>query len=361
MQGTNIKPPTGVDPHPPDPAGNTNRPRKATRSMKYVELRAYGPPETAVACVEGADAPAPEAGQVQFEVEAFPINPADVLLTEGNYATKPPLPAMLGAECVGRITAVGSEISDLAVGDKVIHMGRENWAQAKTVDRTAVVQVPADVDPLQLSMLKVNPATAALMLKEYVELQPGDWVLQNAANSAVGGYVIKMAKAMGLKSANIVRRDSLHAPLQAQGADLVVTDGPDVAAQIAEAVGDARLPLGIDAVAGDLCQRMADAMSDGGSIVTYGMLSGNNCELSPHTVVFKDISLRGFWLMLHLGAMAPDRMQALYSDLAGQVKSGALAATVEATYGIEDIVEAVSHAARPGRDGKVLVTPNGAP
>ena len=107
--------------------------------MKYVELRAYGPPETAVACVEGADAPAPEAGQVQFEVEAFPINPADVLLTEGNYATKPPLPAMLGAECVGRITAVGSEISDLAVGDKVIHMGRENWAQAKTVDRTAVV------------------------------------------------------------------------------------------------------------------------------------------------------------------------------------------------------------------------------
>jgi trans-2-enoyl-CoA reductase len=329
--------------------------------MKYVELQHYGPPETSVACVEGDAAPAPASDQIRFDVEAFPINPADVLMTEGNYAAKPDLPAQLGAECLGRISAVGSAVTDLQVGDRVMHMGRENWTQQKTVARAAVVKVPSDIDPLQASMLKVNPATAHLMLKKYVELQPGDWVIQNAANSAVGGYVICLARAMGLKTVNIVRRPELRAQLLKQGADLVVVDGPDMAAEVAAGVGDGQVRLGIDAVAGDICQRMAECMADGGVIANYGMLSGKNCELSPQAVVFKDISLRGFWLMLHLGAMSAADVQALYGDLADKVRSGELHAEVEATYGIEDIREALSHAARAGRHGKILVTPNGPP
>ena len=185
-----------------------------------------------MACVEVDDAPSPAAGQVRFEIIAFPINPADVLLVEGKYAAKPPLPAPVGAECVGRITDVGEGVTDLSPGDLIINLARDNWAQAKTIDRALLVKVPRDVDPLQLAMLKVNPATALLMLRDYVTLQTGDWVMQNAANSAVGGYVIRLAKKAGFKTVNIVRRERLTEALVAAGADQVLVDGPDLAERV---------------------------------------------------------------------------------------------------------------------------------
>jgi trans-2-enoyl-CoA reductase len=83
--------------------------------VKVVHLVAYGKPADAVVCVDVADAPPPGPGEVRFEVEAFPTNPEDVLLAEGKYAARPSVPALLGAECVGRVTTVGQGIEDLAI------------------------------------------------------------------------------------------------------------------------------------------------------------------------------------------------------------------------------------------------------
>ena len=329
--------------------------------MKIVQFSAFGVPAEVVRCVEVADPGAPDADQVVIEIDAFPINPVDLLTIEGRYAVKPPLPARIGVECVGRIVAVGAGVSDLSPGDRVISLDRDNWAQRRRVKAARAVKVSGDVDPLQLAMLKVNPATACLMLRNFVTLQPGDWVIQDAANSGVGRSLIRLARAAGAHSVNVVRRADLVADLTAEGADLVVVDGPDLAERVAAETGGAAIKLAIDAVGGAVTLRLADCLAEGGMLVNYGLLSGEPCMLSSHHTVFRGLTLTGFWLVRALGALAPGEVTALYGDLAGRIADGSLRVPVEATYPIEEIGLAVAHAARAGRAGKVLVTPNGPP
>jgi NADPH:quinone reductase-like Zn-dependent oxidoreductase len=152
--------------------------------MKQVQFTAFGVPHEVAACIEAPDVGAPGPDEVVIEVLAFPINPADLLTITGGYAIRPQLPATLGAECVGRIAAAGANVHDLAVGDRVINLGRDNWCQRRRVPAAQALKVPAHADVLQLAMLKVNPATALLMLRNYVDLQPGDWVIPPIPASA---------------------------------------------------------------------------------------------------------------------------------------------------------------------------------
>lgn len=327
--------------------------------MKAVQFAEFGLPQDVADCVEVDDPGAPVADEVVVEVEAFPINPVDLLTIEGRYASRPDLPAIPGSESVGRIAAVGHKVADLAVGDRVINLGRNNWVQKLKVNASSVIKVPQTAPVLQLAMLKVNPASAFLMLRNYVTLEPGDWIIQNAANSGVGTYLIRLAQARGLHSVNLVRRDELIQPLKDLGADVVIVDGPDLGERVAEATGGADIKLAIDAVAGEACQRLAECLAEGGTVVNYGLLSGQPCTISPHQVVFRDITLTGFWLVKALGGMAREQITALYSELAEGVVTGHLESAVEATYSIQDIDRALAHAGRRGRGGKILVTPNG--
>ena len=327
--------------------------------MKVVRFGAFGTPQEVAECVDLPDPGAPGDHEVVVEIDAFPINPADLLTFEGRYAVRPPLPATLGAEGVGRVAAAGSAVDQVAVGDRVIHLGRDNWTQRIKVAADQVIKVPAEADVLQLAMLKVNPATALLMLRNYVSLKAGDWVIQNAANSGVGTCLIRHAKAAGLRTVNVVRREDLVGPLTAIGADAVVVDGDDLGKQVAGATDGAAVLLAIDAVGGEACLRLADCLVEGGTVVNYGLLSGRPCMLGSHHTIFKDITLTGFWLSRVLRTAPRAEIDALYADLAGRVRDGSLHVEVEATYPIEQIKEAVAHAGRPGRGGKVLVTPNG--
>ena len=327
--------------------------------MKQVQFAAFGTPHEVAECVEVPEVGAPGRDEVVIEVEAFPINPADLLTITGGYAVRPPLPATLGAECVGRIASVGSNVRHLAPGDRVINLGRDNWCQRRKVPAAQALAVPADADVLQLAMLKVNPATALLMLRNYVTLQPGDWVIQDAANSGVGTNLIRLAKADGIRTVNVVRRSSLSEPLQAIGADVVVVDGDDLAARIRDATGGASIRLAIDAVGGAMVLRLADCLAEGGTVVNYGLLSGEPCQLGAHHTIFKGITLTGFWLQKALTSMARPDVEALYADLAARLADGTLRVEVEATYPIEEIKAALAHAERAGRSGKILVLPNG--
>jgi NADPH:quinone reductase-like Zn-dependent oxidoreductase len=326
--------------------------------MKLVQFSAFGIPYEVAKCIEVPELGPPDDDEVVIQIEAFPINPVDLLTLEGRYAVRPALPAAVGSESVGRIAAVGAAVGHLQVGDRVINMDRDNWAQQRKVKAARAIKMPEGVDVLQLAMLKVNPATARLMLRDYVALQAGDWVIQDAANSGVGQNLIRLAKADGIRTVNIVRREELIEPLKAIGADAVVVDGPDLVEAVrAETEGTAK--LAIDAVAGPATLRIADCLADGGTVVNYGLLSGEPCMLGSHHAVFRGITLTGFWLVRSLGAMAPEEILALYGDLAGRIAAGDLRVKVEATYPIEEIEAALRHASGSGRSGKVLVTPNG--
>jgi len=327
--------------------------------MRVVQVTQFGPPEDSLKVVEQPDPPSPQGDEVVVDILAFPINPADLLLVEGKYADKPPLPSPLGAEGLGRVVTAGPEANGFRPGDRVMLLGRENWCSRKTVKASTLVKLPAEGDPLQMAMLKVNPATALQMLREFVSLSPGDWVVQNAANSAVGRLLIALAKPMGLKSVNIVRRESAVPGLGALTPDAVLVDGPDLPARIREVCGDNLPKLAIDAVAGDITERMADGIADGGVVVNYGLLSGQPCTMRADQLIFRQQKLVGFWLGQSLTTMKREDVEDLYLELADLVRNGMLNVPVEATYPIEDIAMAAKHANQGGREGKILVLPNG--
>lgn len=329
--------------------------------MHAVRFSRFGP---AHEVAELADVPEPEApgpGRVLLEIERSPINPADLLMFEGRYGATPPrLPVWAGGEAVARVVALGPGVDHLAVGDRVLALlaGRGNWRPRTTVAAERLFALPAaDVD--QLAMLGVNPPTAWRMLEDFVALAEGDWVIQNAANSGVGRALIAFARRRGLRTVNVVRRESLAESLRALGADVVLTDGVDLAARVIAATGGARPRLAIDAVAGEATRRLAQSLADGGTLVNYGLLSSQPCATDAGDLVFRDLTLRGFWLANWFSRASLEEMHALYRQLGAAIADGTLQVPVEAVYPLAKFREALAHAARRGRNGKVLLAPNG--
>lgn len=325
--------------------------------MLAAQVSAFGRPETAIEVVEQPDPGEPGADEVVVKTEFFPINPADLLNLEGKYGAAPPnLPMIPGAEGVGRIAMAGSNVRHVKAGDRVLLPGPGTWRERIKAPAKVVFALPEGVDPKQLAMLRVNPPTAYLMLHQFVAPKPGQWVIQNAANSGVGHCLIRLARLAGVKTINVVRREELVASLRAFGGDVVLTDGPDLDARVRAAIGEAALPLAIDAVGGSATQRLARCVSDGGTVVNYGVLSGEPCMVDGRETVFRDVKLLGFWLRKWFADTPPAQIAALYGELAAKVADGTLAVEVEAVYPIRRIKEAVAHAARGGRSGKVLVS-----
>jgi mitochondrial enoyl-[acyl-carrier protein] reductase / trans-2-enoyl-CoA reductase len=326
--------------------------------MKKVEITDYGAPEAVARVVEAADVGTPGPSEIVFEVLAFPINPADISFCRGSYRLRPPLPAVPGAESLGRVIAVGAGVADIRERDLVVNMQRENWVQRKRLAAAEAIPLPPGLDLLQAAMLRINPATALLLLEDPVALEPGDWVIQNVANSAVGRHLIVLAKAKGVKTVDVVRRDDVAGELRALGADVVIADGPDLAQRVKEATQGAPIRLGIDAIAGEATKRIADCVGDGGVVASYGAMSGADSVIG-RAAIGRGIMLKGFMLGDSLAKRSRSEVRAIYADLAGKLRDGVLKAPVEATYPIDEIKQALVHAQRGGRNGKVLVLPNG--
>jgi trans-2-enoyl-CoA reductase len=327
--------------------------------MKSAELTTIGRAENVVRCIDVPDPSAPGVDEALVEVIACSINPADILMIEGNYATKPETPCPLGIEGAGMVRAVGTSVTNLKVGDKVMSLARTNWVQHICDKAETFIRLPAEVDLAQAAMLKVNVATAHLMLTTYMPLSKGDWVIQNAANSGVGLNLIRLAHADGIRTVNVVRRAELIEPLKLLGADVVVIDGPGLVERVAHKTGGAMIKLGIDAVGGMAIGRMTDSVGEGGTVVNYGLLSGEPCQVNASNFVFRDIKLVGFWLSKILREMSFTEIQVMYQKLGLKLLDGTIKVDIEASYPLEDICEAMAHAKREGRGGKVQLRPNG--
>lgn len=326
--------------------------------MKVVQFSSTGKPENVIESVEVANLANPAENEVLIDVLACPINPADILTIEGGYGVKPDLPARLGAECVGKIKKVGHSVKGFKEGDIVLPLDRENWVQQKLVTEDNLILLPKNIDSNQLSMLKVNPATAYLMLKKYVNLKKGDWIIQDAANSGVGQCVIRLAKMNGIKTINIVRRIELEQELKNIGADIVLEDSENLSEEVKQLTNGAEIKLAIDAIGGDIVLRLGDCLTDEATILNYGLLSGRNIEMTSYQTVFKRLILTGFWLSPWLQSMSRDEVFKMYNYLAELIAKKSLYVPIEKTYNLDDIKDAVKHSAEYNRSGKIILTPN---
>nr|WP_255440437.1 zinc-binding dehydrogenase [Caenimonas sedimenti] len=154
-----------------------------------------------------------------------------------------------------------------------------------------------------------------------------------------------------------MRRESAVASVQAQGGDVVLVDGDDLAERVKAATGGAAINLGVDAVGGKATMRLAACLAESGTVVNYGALSGEPCMVSPRELVFRDVSLKGFWLAKWFRTTPPAKQVALLTELAGLIASGKLSTAIQATYDVARIKEAVAAAAAGERQGKILVEP----
>lgn len=328
--------------------------------MKHVVFDRFGPPARVVKCVDTEDPGAPGEWEVAVDISAAAVNPSDISMLRGQYGTLPSrLPATIGLEASGRVASVGSSVTNLSVGDRVIVVANDNWQQRRNVQFSLVHKVPDELDDLQAAMVKTNSACAYMMLKRAEDIEPDDFIVQSAPLSAVGRMVIGMAKAMGYRTVNIVRRPEAVNEVLDLGGDIALVDGEDIGERVRKATNDAPILLGLDAVAGQTTGRLADCLDTGASLISYGMLSGEPVQLRPDHTIFKDIRLEGFWLSKVLNRMSQKDRKALFDDCLDLMVQHGLRNEVGKTFPLEDISSAIEYSETPERRGKVLLLPNG--
>ena len=327
--------------------------------MIAVQYAEFGHPPQVLHAVDLAD-DRPGAGEVLVTVEATPIHPSDLLTVSGEYGLQPELPTVPGQEGVGRIAELGEGVSGFATGDLVLlPLGCGTWRSQLRLPATALIPLPDTVDPVQASLMSINPLTAKLLLSEIVALQPGDWVIQNAANSSVGHYLVALAKQRGIKTINLVRRGGgidRHIR-ELGGTEVIVDKGQDLSLDIHSITGGDPVRLAIDAVGGSATSLLASCLSPGGSLVNYGALSGDPCSIHPGQLIFRDIRMQGFWLVNWLRDTPAEQVKATLAELGEQIVTGRLQAEIGGSYPLERIKEAARHAMQDSRDGKIILTP----
>jgi NADPH:quinone reductase-like Zn-dependent oxidoreductase len=320
-------------------------------------LKGFGDPATVVELVAE---PERHAGRDELLValEAAPVHPSDLHLIRGIYGVRPKLPAPLGAEGLGRVVEVGPGADQGLAGRRVVILPtyeQGTWADQAVVAGHNVLAVSDRADPLQLAMIGVNPLTALLLLRLHAHLSPGDWIAQTGANSAVGQYVIKLARLAGVKTLNLVRREAAAAQVTAAGADRVIVVHDDLPEQLQRALEGRELALVLDSVGGPAVAELAHRLRFGGKVVSFGALGGQPTALSVrHDLVYRDISHHGFWTFNWLRQASRQDINARYREIAGLVASGELTVEIDQTYPLEQYAEALNHAERYQRLGKVL-------
>lgn len=305
--------------------------------------------------VEEQPWPQAGAGEAIVKMRAAPINPADLNMIEGKYPIRAPLPAVPGMEGAGTVVEVGSKVENVKPGDQVIlPHGVGTWREALAAKADELVVVPAELEPVQASMLKINPLTAWRLLHGYVELKTGDWLIQNAANSAAGRCVIQIAHELGYKTVNVVRRSELRSELEAEGGDVVLLDGENLRDEVKAATDGALIRLGLNAVGGDCALRLANTLAPDATMVTYGAMSLQPLRIPNGLLIFKNLNFRGLWInKWYDNANSVERMQA-FAPLFEMARHGLLRTKVEKSYPIAEVKAAVAHASEGKRSGKIV-------
>jgi trans-2-enoyl-CoA reductase len=325
-----------------------------SKTIKAIVYERHGNPAE-VLQIKTEPWPEPAVDEAIVAMRAAPINPADINAIEGKYPGRREVPAVPGFEGAGVVVEVGTNVSTIAKGALVIlphNIG--TWREAMAVKASELVAVPPEIEPVHAAMLKINPMTAWRLLHDYVDLARGDWLIQNACNSAAGRAVIQIAHELGYKTVNVVRRAELVDELRAEGGDVVLVDGEKLRDQVKDATGGAAIRLGLNAVGGESALRLANCLAFGGTLVSFGAMSLQPLKIPTGLLIFKDLRFRGIWINKWYDNATPAERMAAFNPIFEMARRGLLQTKVEKSYRLSEAKAAVEHAARAQRGGKII-------
>ena len=334
-------------------------PPSDSRSSLAVVFCRHGPP-LEVTAVEREEVPRPGPGQVLIAMRRALIHPADLNTIEGTYGMVRPPPAVGGGEGAGVVEEIGMGVEGLRVGQVVRPSpGLGTWREFLVTEAKDTLPLPEGLTLEQAAGLTVNPPTAWRMLEDFVTLEPGDWIAQNAANSAVGRCVIQIARHRGLKTLNLVRRPELEAELKAIGADVVLSEGENVGRRVKELTGGCPIRLALNAVGGERALNLSRALGTGGVLVTYGGMSKQPFAVGAGPLIFKDLQYRGFWVSRWFRDAPRERAMGMIAEISALVRAGKLEIPVARKFLLSEAHAALELAMAGGRAGKVMFAMGG--
>jgi NADPH:quinone reductase-like Zn-dependent oxidoreductase len=325
--------------------------------MKAVVCEKWGDPEE-VLQVRDVPEPVPGPGQVLVRMIASPVNPSDLLMVRGEYGRLPPLPATPGFEGVGVVEAGQGLLARRVLGRRVavLNSASGNWQEKVVLPARQAVPVPRALTDEQAATFFVNPASALIMTRYLLRVPAGAWLLQTAAGSALGRMVIRLGRAYGFRTLNVVRRrEQAEELLRADGTAAVATNEESLRERVAALTNGEGVPFAIDAVGGATGSEVIHALSRGGRLLVYGTLDRNPLTIDPRTLMVGQKRVEGFWLSDWARQQNPLTMLLLFRRLGKLMQSGVLTSEVGASLPLDEIRAAVRQAAQPGRAGKVLL------
>ncbi|KAH9413477.1 hypothetical protein DERP_007955 [Dermatophagoides pteronyssinus] len=276
--------------------------RRASQALAYDN---FGDPAAVLKKVSIQNERVIKNGHVMVKYLASPINPADINTIQGVYPVKPSsFPAIAGNEGVAEVIRIGSGVKNVQIGDKIIPAAKASgtWTTHAILSEKDVTVIDKNVDNLFAAQLTVNPSTAYRMLKDFHKFEPGESLIQNGGNSAVGLFVIQLAKLWGIKTINVVRErpnlDELRDHLKSLGADYVVTEEELRKREIMEQIL-AEIPkpkLALNCVGGQNATDCMRYLSDNGTMVTYGGMSRKPVVIPTGLLIFKNQKYIGYWM-----------------------------------------------------------------
>ncbi|MFV0633436.1 zinc-binding dehydrogenase [Demequina sp.] len=325
--------------------------------MRALIQHQFGNP-TEVLTVEDVDTPEPGPGEVRVRMLASAIHNHDLWTVSGDYGFKPEMPAAAGTEAVGVVDALGEGVDGLQVGQRVASAGTFGvWSELFVAKAATLIPV-SDAIPDEVATQLVSMPFSAISLLESLDLNEGDWLVLNAANGAVGRLVAQLAKGRGVNVVGLVRREAGVAELADQGIGrIVATDADGWQDRVRELTGGAPLRAGVDQVGGRAAGDMLELLGDDSTLVVFGAMDSPKLELSSGPIIFKHVTIRGFWGSRVSATMAAQDRTRLMGELFARLSDGTITLPVDSTFPLENIADAVAAHYTPGRVGKVLLRP----
>lgn len=316
----------------------------------FLECNEFGPPEK-VLQLRSAELRSPADDEVLVKTLLAPINPAHINLIQGlsepsfpfrsdpkykyslelstgKYGISASLPFIPGNECVAEVIECGKAVSSIRVGDRIIPSETDagTWTTHKLFKAHEVFKVPADIPNVEAATISVNPSTAFRMLRDFVPLKPGDTVIQNGANSAVGQAVIQLCKIWNINSVNVVRNrpniNELKESLKALGATEVLTEEE---IRVTTLFKTKKLPapkLAFNCVGGKSATNIMRYLTDQGQLISYGAMSREPLTIPTGALIFKDIAFRGFWMTAWRNKHSEAEIAGMFNELFQLIADG---------------------------------------